>query len=84
MTDSRSMSPLSSGVAISLALNVVGLTFSAGVLYQRLLSAESRLTALERRRDHTEDALARIQEALGRIDERLKLLTERVKGDVSK
>lgn len=64
------------GVWVSLALNVVGLLFTAGVIYQRVVTLESKVEELSKHREKTDDLLGKIQEVLGRVDERLKVLTK--------
>jgi hypothetical protein len=62
------------GLVVSLALNVIGLVFSTGVIYQRIVAVEARVDELTKHKDKSDDALTKIQETLGRIDERLKLM----------
>ena len=62
------------GVWVSLALNVVGLLFTAGVIYQRVVTLESKVEELSKHREKTDDLLGKIQEVLGRVDERLKII----------
>jgi hypothetical protein len=61
------------GVWVSLTLNAVGLVFTTGVIYQRVVTLESKVEELSRHKEKTADLLGKIQEILARVDERLKV-----------
>lgn len=65
------------GVVVSLALNIIGLVFSTGVIYQRVVAIENRVDEASRHKDKVDEALVKIQVTLASIDEKLKNIPTR-------
>ena len=65
-------SMLPTGVVISLMLNVIGLVFSAGILWQRVLNVESNMTTVQTRMEKENGDISAILQKLSAIEVRLE------------
>jgi hypothetical protein len=60
------------GVIISLALNVVALVFSAGILWQRVINVETNMLALQLKTEKENGDISAILQKLSAIEVRLE------------
>jgi hypothetical protein len=60
------------GVVISLVLNIVGLVFSGGILWQRVSNVESNMSTVQTRMEKENGDISAILQKLSAIEVRLE------------